>query len=329
MKLHISILIFLLSICCWVFSTQPTQAALNSYILLSDYCTSLNIGEEFCLFAFSSGRSAPTFKSSNSRIASVNIYGHVTAKKGGVCKITAKTSSAQASCTVRVKKTRIALKSKAISMERGESITLVAKTSNGSIPTYSSNKKSVAIVDENGLVNACKPGVAMITIKADGTSINCKVTVKKPMIRLNRLYAKLYRCQSVKLKATVSSGIAPVWKSNRTSVATVNQQGIVTARKHGSALITAKVDGITKICEIVVESPQILLSKEEIRLRSGQSTVLGIQISSGNAPSVKSSKPAVAKVDLLGNIIARQPGKTIITVSEDGTKEQCIVYVTE
>ncbi len=43
------------------------------------------------------------------------------------------------------------------------------------------------------------------------------------------------------------------------SIATVDENGKVTAIKHGTALITAKADGVSKTCEVVVEPPEINL----------------------------------------------------------------------
>ena len=185
------------------------------------------------------------------------------------------------------------------------------------------------MVDEDGNITGCKPGNAVITVKADGYSVNCKVTVRQPVIKLDRRYKRLYRCQRFKLNADVSSGIAPVWKSSRKSVATVDENGMVTAVKHGTAIITAKVDGISKSCEVVVEKPEIKLSDNKITLEAGSSFQIGMSISSGNAPVWSSSKENVASVDQLGNVYAITPGTTIITASEDGTKSKmyCKSYI--
>lgn len=298
------------------------------FIVLSHDNLTLSIGEETFLSALTYNGKLPKFKSSNSKIASVNSLGRITAKKSGSCKITAQSTSVQASCKIKVQKTKITLATKRVSLERGETYQLTAETSNNSTPAFSSNRKSIAVVDSNGVITACKPGDAVITIKADDTKITCRVKVKKPTISLTPLYFKLYRYQRVQLTAKVSSGVTPTWRSNRSKVATVDEDGMVTAHKHGTALITANVDGVSKQCEIVVASPKITLESKSLTLSAGDYTTLDYSVSSGNAPVIKSSKPHVAQVDQLGNITAISPGTTIISFTEDGTRETCKVRVT-
>lgn len=311
-----------------VWHSVPVAASQAApIILLSQYSASLSVGEEFLLVAVASNGKLPTYKSSDSKIASVNTYGRVTAKQAGSCRITAKVSSGEASCTVKVKKTQITVNSSKISLENGESFQLQVSTSSKQTPTFSSNKKSVAVVDSSGLVMACKPGDAVITIKADKTITNCRVTVKKPTIKLSQLSVNLFRCQQVQLRAEVSSGRTPVWKSSRSSVATVNESGLVTAQKHGTALISAKVDGVTKTCEVVVQSPKIKLETTSLTMSVGEKRKLGYTVSSGNAPTIKSSRPGVVKVDKSGKLTAKAKGTSVITFSEDGTKETCTVRV--
>lgn len=50
-------------------------------------------------------------------------------------------------------------------------------------------------------------------------------------------------------------------------VAVIDSRGLITAKKHGSAMITAKVDGVTKECEVTVESPVIELNKTSVSLK--------------------------------------------------------------
>ena len=137
----------------------------------------------------------------------------------------------------------------------------------------------------------------------------------------------MYRGQSAKITAEVSSKINPVWKSNRTSVANVDENGYVTALKHGTALITATVDGIKKICEVTVKPPVIKLSKTSVTLKPGDEITLVANVSSGNTPKWISKKTSIASVSQKGIIRAKKAGTAIITVSEDGAKAICTVTV--
>jgi uncharacterized protein YjdB len=314
-----------------VVLSSPVSAADSTLtvIILTRYSASLSVGEEFYLGAVVSTAKLPSFKSSDSKVASVSTYGRVCAKQPGTCRITAKSGNGEASCKVTVKKTTISLSSKKVSLENGGSYRLTATASSGTTPTFSSNRKSVAVVDSNGLITACKPGTAIITVKADKTTVTCTVTVKSPTICLTPAKANLFRCQQLQLTADVSSGITPTWKSSKSGVASVDDYGLVTAQKHGTATITAKADGISKTCEIQVLSPTIKLSSNSITMKVGKTKKISYTISSGNVPVIKSSKPNVVKVDQSGNLTAKSAGTSVISFTEDGTRETCTVKVTK
>lgn len=299
------------------------------FIILSQYDTTIDIGDEFHIGAITSTGKNPTWKSSDSKIASVNTYGIVTAKKSGSVVITAKIKDAEASCYVSVNKTKVTLSKSTAFIERGETLRLAATTSNGSPVTWKSSKKSVATIDENGKIMGIKPGETTITATADQSSVTCILTVKYPTIKLNQTSVVLYRGQTSKLSATVSSNVNPTWKTNKRSIAVVDNNGIVTAMKHGTAIITATVDGVSKTCEIVVEPPEITLSSTELALKKGDSTTLIATVSSNNPPTWSSSNTSVVTVSSKGVIKALQKGTAQIYATEDGTKVRCTIKVTE
>ncbi len=314
------------------FPLQPISAKVSDYIafvLLSKYSANVDIGDEFNITAITSTGKLPTWKSSNSTIASVNTYGKVTAKKAGTVTITAKMKNAEASCRVTINKTKISISKASTSIERGETIKLTATTSNNSQVTWKSSKKSIADIDENGVITGIKPGETTITAYADGSSETCKIKVKAPTISLNQSTITLYRGQKAQLKASVSSGILPTWKSNKKSVAVVDESGSVTAEKHGTATITATVDGVSKSCKVVVKIPTIKLSSSELNLKKGTKSTISASVSSNNPPVWTSSNSNVATVDSTGRITAVKKGTAYIYASEDGAKEKCIIHVTE
>jgi uncharacterized protein YjdB len=305
------------------------QSRIFSFVIISETSTTVNIGDELYLFAITSTGDMPTWKSSNSKIASVDTYGKITAKKAGTTTIRAKIKGAEASCKVTVNKTSVSISTKTASIEHNETIQLTANTSNGSVVTWKSNRKSVASVDENGKVIGNKPGDATISASADGTSVTCHITVKSPSISLSQSNISLYRGQTAKLYATVSSHITPKWKCNKKSVATVDEYGNITAIKHGTAIITATVDGITRSCTVTVKQPDIILSATELTLRVDSTASLTAIVSSGNTPTWISSNSNVVTVDMNGNLLALKKGTAYISVSEDGTKVKCKVKVIE
>ncbi len=300
-----------------------------SFILLSKYKNTLNIGEEFYLAAVTSTGKKATFKSSDSKIASVNTYGKVLAKKAGTVTITAKIKDAEATCKVTINPTEVTIKKNDALLERGDTLKVYATTSNGSKVTWKSSKRSVANIDDTGLVTCIKPGEAIITATADGSSATCVVTVKPPTVTLNKTKVTLYRRQTSVLSANISSIGKPTWKTNKKSVAIIDENGLITAMKNGIAIITCTVDGVSSTCEVVVEKPTITLNSYEVNLRIGEKYNMFATVSSGNKVIWSTSNQNIVNIDTTGKITGLQKGKAYVYASEDGTKIRCTVLVTE
>lgn len=309
-------------------STSVVQASGRyEFIALSKYSKTMQIGEEFYLLAITSNGAKPSFKSSSSAVASVNTYGKITAKKAGSATITAKIKNGEASCRITVKKTVVELNAKSISLENGTSFRLKATSSTGHPVSFKSNKSSVASVDEYGVITAKKPGSATITATVDKSSVSCKVTVKKPTVKLNKSSVSLFRNETIKLSVTSTSKSIPKWKTNKKSVATVDASGKVTAVKNGTATITVTTDGVSKTCKVTVKKPEITFETDKATLLIGEKFQAKVTVSSGNKPEFSSSNPNVASVDKNGKIYAKASGKAYIYAKEDGTKERMTIIV--
>ena len=298
-------------------------------IILSKYELNMNIGDEYWLVAVTTTGKKPSFKSSASSVASVNTYGVITAKKAGTAKITAKISGAEASCNVTVAPTAVTVSNTALSMEANRTKKLTAKTSTGAPVVWKSSKKTVATIDEDGLLTTIKPGTSRITATCQGTTAVCELTVVSPTVWIDRSSVSLYRKEKLCLTAKVSSGKTPTWRSSRSSVAEVSSTGVVTAIKHGTSVITATVDKVSVKCTVTVKQPTITLSKTELTLKPGQTAAIRAEVSSGNAPEWYSSNENVAAVDGSGNVSAVGAGKARIYCAEDGVKKYCAVIVKE
>ena len=311
------------------FYTTTAYASTSGYefVVLNTFSKTLNIGDEFFLVAVTSTGKKPTFSSSDKSVASVNTYGKITAKKAGTAMITAKIKNGEASCKIKVNQTSIQLSAKQISLEIGYSAKLKASVSTGHAVKFKSGKSSIASVSETGVILAKKAGTTTITATADKTSVSCKVTVKQPKVKINRSSVSLYRKEKVKLSVTSTSKHAPKWKSNKKSVATVDENGTVTAVKNGTATITATVDGVSKTCEVTVKKPTVSFEKENITLTVGKEYQAKAKVSSKNKPEYSSSNTSIATVDSNGNIRAVSAGKAYIYAKEDGVKARLTVTV--
>ena len=216
--LHAAFAVFCMVSMLALVTSQPMESRAASgfeAILLSSYSKTMKIGDESYLLAVASNGKKPSFSSSDSKIASVNTYGKITAKKAGTVKITAKVRNGEASCTVKVLKTSIQLSAKSISLENGYTAKLDVTSSTGHPVTFRSNKKSIATISEDGKITAKKPGTATITATVDKTPASCTVTVKKPTVTLSKNSISMYRNGKFRLIAKSTSKSQPKWKSSK------------------------------------------------------------------------------------------------------------------
>lgn len=214
-------------------------------------------------------------------------------------------------------------------MAIGEEFGLIAVASNGKQPTFKSSKSSIASVNTYGLVTAKKAGTCKITAKIKNAEASCKITVKPTTLSIKPTSITLYRQGTKQLTASVSNGHTPVWKSSKSSVAVVDENGMVTAMKHGTAKITATVDGVSKYCTVTVKQPKIKLSASTLTLNAGDTRKLSATVSSGNTPEWSTSNSNILSVDQDGNITALKKGRAYIYAREDGIKASCVVTVSE
>lgn len=207
-----------------------------------------------------------TWTSSDSNVATVG-DGIVTAKGGGTVVITAMAGSATAMCkvTVVVPVTGITISPNALKLDRDTTGQLTATVSPSDATektvTWESLNPNIVTVDQTGKVTAIFKGMAIIkaTIGAfEGTST---VTVVVPVlsVTLNKNKLTLNKDAKETLVATVNPSDADdatvTWTSSDPSVATVDENGLVTALAGGTTKITASAGGKSADCMVTVNVP--------------------------------------------------------------------------
>ncbi len=284
-----------------------------------------------------------TWTSSNTNVATVDSNGKVTAVANGEAVITARTTNGKtAQCTVTVVTPvdgiHLSKTSTELKPDQTETLTYVIYPSNASNQnvTWSSNNTSVATVS-NGVITAKAPGTATITAKtADGSKqAQCTVRVITPVtkVKLNKNSTVLAVGQTDTFTATITPSGATYkgvsWSSSNASVATVSDEGVVTAVAAGQAEITVTTNegGKTDVATVTVYVPVdgVHLSEEELSIPKGQTATLTYSIypttASNQDVTWSSSKIEVATVSDEGVITAKEPGTTTITVTTaDGSK---------
>lgn len=210
------------------------------------------------------------WKSNDDEVATVSETGLVTAKMPGMATITVKSVDGEytATCTVTVGKhvSSIILSDTELTMPAGTSETLYATVMplaafNKTVTWVSTNPK-VATVDEDGNVKALKAGTTtVIAYCEDGdVTASCIVTVTNSATGIEISESEIYiaRNSQKQLNATVKPDTAEnkniTWESKYPEIATVDSNGLVTAKMAGTTIVVAtSADGEFKAyCSVKV-----------------------------------------------------------------------------
>ena len=122
-----------------------------------------------------SGSGITTYTSSNPKVAKVDANGKVTAVKKGSVIITATNNGVSGQVKITVKNPT--LNKKTVTLKKGKTAKLSVKGSIGKV-TYKSSNTKIAAVSSKGVIKAKKAGKVTITVKSNGITNKCKVTVK-------------------------------------------------------------------------------------------------------------------------------------------------------
>lgn len=317
-------------------------------ITLNKKSYKLGVGKSFTLKATVKNSTATNkgvyWKSSNTKVATVNSKGKVTAKRLGYATITAVAkdgSGVEASCNIRVvvPVSSIKLNKTAITLVEGRTTKLKA-TVRPAKATYktgkwtSSNTK-VAVVSSNGTITALSEGTAIIkfTAKDDsGKSASCFVNVIKyvPATSVTILNPDTIMVvgETSILQRTISPATASdkaKWFTDNSSVVTINKNtGKIKAIRPGIANITVAAGTKSANIKVTVvglnRTTLTLTQYEKYRLRV-EGVTTGVTWTVDN--------PAIAVISNSGEIGTRAPGTTTVTATVNGKKLRCRLRVTE
>ena len=240
----------------------------------------------------------------------------------------------------------IAISQPSAEMEIGETLSLKATVSpsNASYDglTWTSTNPKVASVSESGLVSAISEGNTTITVMAGGKTASCSVSVASRFvavssISLSKTSMELVKGESVTLTASVSPDEATdksvIWTSNAPSIASVDENGKVSAINGGSATITVKAGDKTATCAVTVVVPveSVTLDKESLTLIKGESAILTATVKPDDATEKNltwsSSDETIVSVDQNGKVSAVKGGEAMVTVNAGGKTSTCTVTV--
>ncbi|MFI3305579.1 MAG: Ig-like domain-containing protein [Rikenellaceae bacterium] len=209
----------------------------------------------------------------------------------------------------------------------GSSFTIEATTNSTTDITWNSSNSSYATVEMGAdgvvTVTAVAAGTADITATIETVTATCAVTVNAAAIEVGN-DVTMSEVESKTFTATSNSLNEIKWSSSLESVATIDDDGVITVVAAGETTITATIDGteVSDSCKLTIteSDPVVALTTTSISsLAIGGTT----QIDASVAPSrytltYTSNDPTVATVDADGVMTGVAAGETTITVSVSG-----------
>lgn len=342
------------------FCIVTIEEPVTSITLLTGDSQTLFVGAQFTIVPEVLPIDAPnknvTFVSSNENIATVDANGVVTAIMGGECDIIVTTEERQlkAICHITVKEylSTITLDRTFTYINIGASTDLIATTTTDTATNkniiWKTANPAIADVDQNGHVTGIAYGTTVITAVAEdggGATASCVVQVVEPVTSISLSDSELHMIagDTYIIGATVNPSSATVktlrWESTNTAVATVDEDGEITAVAEGkcriyaystdgnnvSAYCTVYVKNVTNATALTLNSSAITIKIGEHRLLTVKSTPT--EITEGLA--WYSTDTGVVTVDQQGNIVGISEGTANVVVygKSSGVEGICKVTV--
>lgn len=330
--------------------TEPVEVQPTG-VTVTPNTANLKVGESIQLTATvlpaNAADKSVTWSSGNSNIASVDANGKVTARATGLAVITAKTSNgckAEVEITVTVPTTpvtgvKINPSSASLKVGNTQQFTasvLPANATNKTV-TWSSSNSGIASVDASGKVTAKSAGTATITAKtADGGyTATAIVTIQDTVVEVpaynmtltvndGAQWASIAKGEKLQISATLyptnSTDKILSWTSSNPDVASVDENGLLTANKPGYVWISARTSrgmsaGLSINVTVGVES--VTISNKISELAVGQGADLYAQVLPWDAPNRgvmwTTSDANVVTVSTWGRVTAVGTGTAIVT----------------
>lgn len=209
------------------------------------------------------------WSSSNSKVATVDANGKVTAIAAGTAdiKVASKDdASKSAICKVTVTSRVFKLKELTKTLYVGENFNITYEVSPTVLPTFASTSSSIATVDANGKVTAVAAGTTDIKVSAHGIDAICKVTVVQPIVEFSATKLVLYEGEVAeipysKLLPSTAAPTVTALNSSVVEIVSATTTGVkVKAKSAGITTITADLKGAKAQCTIEVQKLQIIIN---------------------------------------------------------------------
>lgn len=250
-----------------------------------------------------------------------------------------------------VKLTGLAFEGAPATIDQGQTIDLsqyVVYTPNDAADkslTWSVDHTYQGEVDQEGKLTAKHvTGTVTVTatsVRVPSVSASVTLTITKPTITdftLSKTETTLNIGGQETLTITAFvpayASESATWASNNTTVATVNKNGVITAKALGDAEITATIGEVVRTCTVHVVAVAVnsITLPAEANVTLGSSLQLNPTVDPAQAASeytitYVSSAPEIATVDANGKVVGVAAGDAIITATIADKSAQITIHV--
>ena len=144
---------------------------------------------------------------------------------------------------------------------------------------------------------------------------------------LNKTSVTLYTKGKKIIQLSADTESVVKYTSDNEKVAAVDENGRVTAKKAGTALITASADGYQSTCRIVVKKPTFKVAKKMIKVKKGKKVRIIVKVRPSTKVVFASANKKIAAVTKKGMLKGMKKGQTKIKVKCYGITKTVIVIV--
>ena len=250
-----------------------------------------------------------------------------------------------------VKLTGLAFEGAPATIDQGQTIDLsqyVVYTPNNAADkslTWAVDHTYQGEVDQDGKLTAKRvTGTVTVTatsVRVPSVSASVTLTITKPTITdftLSETETTMNiggtKTLSITAFVPAYASESATWTSKNTTVATVNKNGVITAKAHGDAEITATIGEVEKTCTVHVVAVAVnsITLPAEANVTLGSSLQLNPTVDPAQAASeytitYESSAPEIATVDANGKVAGVAAGDAIITATIADKSAQITIHV--
>lgn len=251
-----------------------------------------------------------------------------------------------------IKLTNIAFVGAPTTIDQGQSIDMsqyVVLTPNDAADkslNWATDHDYQGVVDANGVLTAKHVGgtitVTATSVRVPSVSASHTLTITVPTITDFTLSETETTMNIGGTKTLSITAFVPEYatasanfSSSNTEVATVNKNGVITAKAIGDAVITATIGEVEKSCTVhvvAVTVNSISFANEDINLTLGSSLLLTPTVDPTEAASqytisYESDNEAVATVDADGKVTSVAVGDAVITATIDSKSAEITIHV--